>query len=106
MTEKLIDCKTCGHKIALSASKCPNCGANNFHINTGCALYSFIIIAISFSLLLLCTPSKKGNNQEVFSCTSRGIDYFKSIGSYPTLGNGKDAYSVAKERCQRTTTAF
>lgn len=40
------------------------------------------------------------------SCAERGVAYFKEIGSYPTLSNGRDAQSEATERCARTTTAF
>lgn len=42
----------------------------------------------------------------VVSCTKRGIDYFKEIGSWPSLSDGRDAATVAAERCNRTTTAF
>jgi len=38
------------------------------------------------------------------------VAYFKEIGSYPTLlappNKGKKAEDVARERCNRTTTAF
>lgn len=39
-------------------------------------------------------------------CTDRGIAYFKEIGSWPTLSTGRDAETVAAERCARTTSAF
>lgn len=42
----------------------------------------------------------------VAECVARGIAYFKEIGSYPTLSDGRDAATVAFERCSRTTTAF
>jgi hypothetical protein len=52
-----------------------------------------------------------GSDQdEVAACVQRGIDYFKSIESYPTLksppNQGRSAEEVARERCNRTTTAF
>lgn len=40
------------------------------------------------------------------NCISRGIDYFKEIDSWPTLSTGRDAATVAQERCSRTTDAF
>lgn len=39
-------------------------------------------------------------------CRSRGVAYFKMIGSYPYLTDGRDAESVAMERCGRTKHAF
>ena len=50
------------------------------------------------------------SNSEVDACIERGIQYFKDIGSYPTLSSppnrGRSAEVVARERCNRTTTAF
>lgn len=46
----------------------------------------------------------------VDECTARGVAYFKEIGSYPVLHSepnaGRAAEDVARERCERTTTAF
>lgn len=39
-------------------------------------------------------------------CTDRGIEYFKEIGSYPNLSDGRSSAKVAAERCARTTGAF
>jgi ribosomal protein L32 len=51
MAEKLVECKTCGHKIAKSVRKCPSCGAKRgsdiFSIILG-----FILASIGFSLLV------------------------------------------------------
>ena len=51
-----------------------------------------------------------GNNAAVEACVSRGVAYFKEMGSYPTLNSapntGRAAEDVARERCIRTTTAF
>ncbi len=56
------------------------------------------------------TPARRGKSQEIAACTSRGIAYFQAIGSYPTLktapNTGRSADEVARERCNRTTTAF
>lgn len=46
----------------------------------------------------------------VDACVARGVQYFKDVGSYPTLRSepnaGRPAEDVAKERCRRTLTAF
>jgi protein involved in sex pheromone biosynthesis len=39
-------------------------------------------------------------------CVSRGIAYFKIIGSYPNLTDGRTAESASRERCGRTKRAF
>lgn len=39
-------------------------------------------------------------------CVERGEDYFKSIGSWPTLSNGSDSAQVVRVRCNRTDNAF
>ena len=50
------------------------------------------------------------NADEVEACVDRGIAYFKETGSYPTLksapNKGRSVVEVARERCERTTTAF
>lgn len=43
---------------------------------------------------------------EVVRCADRGVRYFKEIGSYPYLTDGRDAMTVSRERCARTLTAF
>jgi len=40
------------------------------------------------------------------ACIGRGVAYFRETGSWPRLGDGRDAFSVAEERCARTPTAF
>ena len=45
-------------------------------------------------------------NRSETDCVLRGVKYFESIGSYPELSDGRDAFKVATERCKRTTTAF
>lgn len=67
---------------------------------------SAFIAAIAMFLLAGCS----GKTEEVNACVERGVEYFKDIGSYPTLSSapnkGRDAEEVARERCNRTTTAF
>ncbi len=63
-----------------------------------------IIVLITISL------SGCGSDSKVESCVDRGITYFKDIGSYPTLLSkpnvGKSSEAVARERCNKTTSAF
>jgi outer membrane biogenesis lipoprotein LolB len=62
--------------------------------------------AVAMLLLAGCS----GKTEEVNACVERGVAYFKEIGSYPTLSSapnkGRAAEDVARERCNRTTTAF
>jgi hypothetical protein len=55
-------------------------------------------------------PRRDRSDSEVEACVERGVQYFKDIGSYPTLSSppnkGRSAEVVARERCNRTTTAF
>ncbi|NOT77615.1 MAG: hypothetical protein HOP07_01280 [Bacteriovoracaceae bacterium] len=46
------------------------------------------------------------SNKDIDSCVQRGITYYKEIGSYPILSDGKNAETVAIEKCSRTTSAF
>jgi hypothetical protein len=81
----------------------------------------FMSIAAStrlYAALLLCNAltgcggegATETRTSSVAACISRGIAYFKEIGSYPTLKSapnaGRSADEVAAERCNRTTTAF
>lgn len=43
---------------------------------------------------------------KVQACQLKGMAYFKEIGSYPYLSDGRDAAKVAKERCNRSLVAF
>lgn len=48
-----------------------------------------------------------GTRDDAFTaCVLKGEKYFKDIGSFPKLSDGRDALAVAWERCSRTTTAF
>jgi hypothetical protein len=50
--------------------------------------------------------NQRSNTSDVSSCVEQGVAYFKEIGSYPYLSTGRDARSVAVERCSRTSGAF
>jgi ABC-type phosphate transport system substrate-binding protein len=54
------------------------------------------------------SESKKqcSGSKTTTACVCRVVEYFKEIGSYPTLTSapnaGRSAESVARERCERT----
>lgn len=52
------------------------------------------------------SSAAQATDDAVAACIQRGIAYFKEIGSWPKLSDGRDAAEVAAERCWRTTTAF
>jgi hypothetical protein len=58
--------------------------------------------------LAACDPEPR--DEGIDACVERGVAYFREIGSYPTLSappnEGRSAEEVARERCERTTTAF
>jgi hypothetical protein len=70
------------------------------------SLKVFFVIAIA----LFVSGCERKPDPAVEACVERGIAYFKEIGSYPTLkssiAKGQRAIDVARERCNRTTTAF
>jgi hypothetical protein len=69
----------------------------------------FMLGALLFALVysnLPSTPAASTAPIDVDRCITRGVEYFRSTGSYPTLSDGRNAFNVARERCQRTTTAF
>jgi hypothetical protein len=43
-----------------------------------------------------------GCKSEREKCVERGVSYYKEIGSFPRLSDGRDATRVAKERCERS----
>lgn len=47
-----------------------------------------------------------GGENKYDKCVANGISYFKEIEAYPKLSDGRDAESVAKERCHRSRVAF
>jgi hypothetical protein len=50
--------------------------------------------------------SALGPKVEKPDCQTQGEEYFKNIGSWPYLSNGKKASDVVAQRCARTPTAF
>lgn len=62
------------------------------------------------ALLAIAGCGKSGLGPQVEACVARGVAYFKEMGSFPTLKSapnaGRRAEDVARERCNRTITAF
>ena len=73
-------------------------------------LHWFLRVALAGSCAVAGCGSGDDHAREVDACVARGVAYFKEIGSYPTLtappNAGRRAEDVARERCERTTTAF
>jgi hypothetical protein len=65
-----------------------------------------VVGAIGLLVLLVFAGGGEGDSAAFEACVSRGRAYFSEIGSFPTLSDGRDALTVARERCRRTTTAF
>lgn len=61
------------------------------------ALLVVLVVAAIVNHLL---PDKERDRRE------RGERYYKSVGSWPNLSDGRSAIDVARERCARATTAF
>ena len=67
-------------------------------------------VLMIFLIVILVSACGPNQNQGVEECVANGVAYFKVIGSYPTLSSapdtGRRAEDVARERCNRTITAF
>jgi hypothetical protein len=132
----LIRCTTCRREFSDKSKACCFCDAPNDNYvplagtstqNTDGSQFATVgcvsvIVVVCLSMMLTDSwnsgPNRNyrgssGTNSsesEVDACVERGIQYFKDIGSYPTLSQppntGRSAEVVARERCNRTTTAF
>jgi len=40
------------------------------------------------------------------ACVSKGVSYYKEMGSYPTLSTGEDALTKVRDNCGRSSLAF
>lgn len=63
----------------------------------------FAMLGVAFTGI---TVAACGQDSAIADCTQRGISYFKEIESWPNLSDGRDAATLAAERCQWTLTAF
>lgn len=114
----MIKCKECGKDISNQATSCPHCGvpvkkpARTFGCGTAIILATVVAIPL---VMFMGSPGPvvhrpSAPKPTVTACVEKGIAYFKEMGSYPTLqaapNKGRNAEDVARERCQRTPTAF
>lgn len=119
----MIDCPECKAQISNTAPSCPKCGYTGgkpkpvvVEQKTSFVTWiaAFIMVSCTVSML---TPDKERDERianaaaerqrKMQPCIDKGIAYFKEIGSYPKLAStGERAEQVAKDRCERTTTAF
>jgi hypothetical protein len=128
----LINCPECEKEVSSKALACPHCGAPiaNDAESLGSGVKPkmedkekgptdfslwFILIAIVavFSIAWIFDEAEESKAVSDFTyqaCVDRGVQYYREIGSYPTLSSapneGRKAIDVARERCRRTTTAF
>ncbi len=65
-----------------------------------------ISVSIAVVVLLSACSDNPREGAAYYRCLEQGVAYFKSIGSYPTLSDGRHAQVVAGERCERVVTAF
>jgi hypothetical protein len=112
----LTICNFCQKSFSRRFNSCPHCNNKNelyWHFmmqDSVSALAYFGFFYLVVSNFISCSENGRIKEQEIEACTSRGIAYFKEVGSYPVLHYppeaGRSAEEVAKERCNRTTTAF
>lgn len=60
------------------------------------------LLFVSLLGLSACSSEK----EELEACYRKGITYYREIGSYPSLSDGRDANTVIGERCARSKLAF
>ena len=69
----------------------------------------FAVLLLAYALVA-CGSDKSVAISPVAACAERGIAYFRTIRSYPTLHSapniGRSAETVALERCKRDLAAF
>lgn len=63
-----------------------------------------LLVAVALAVGLMALALMPRDNPA--DCAARGERYFKEIGSYPYLSDGRRAVDVARERCQRSPSAF
>jgi hypothetical protein len=75
-------------------------------------LWGFAVIGGLLVLILITAPDpgpQRGGSYVATShsqCVELGVDYYRRIGSFPRLSDGRDARGVANERCGRSISAF
>lgn len=65
-------------------------------------LIMFATVIAACGVTVGCSSEK----EELEACYRKGITYYREIGSYPTLSDGRDANRVIGERCATSKIAF
>lgn len=84
---------------------------NSVIISFGIGFVLAFFPPIIYNTMLKSTPNTESvANIGVETCVSKGVTYFKEIGSYPTLKSepnaGRSADEVVRERCNKSPIAF
>lgn len=69
------------------------------------AIVGAVVLAGMIASVAMCATRQAGTSG-TDACVSKGESYFRSVGSWPTLSDGRNAASVARERCERSPMAF
>lgn len=117
----LVKCRECNKEVSSEANQCPGCGytriasdykkAQNdvllnstaFKITTG---ISTVILMIGLGSWILSSEGNSEQTPRLSDCVKKGALYFAEINSYPILSDGRNALTVADERCKNNPTAF
>lgn len=126
----LIACPDCRREISDAAPACPHCGrpalqqtqsaesaptspeiaAQSQSTNSETNRKNLWLLILPVLIIPWLWHVKQDNKKSVQECVTRGVIYFKTIGSYPTLSSypdaGRKAEDVAADRCGRSTRAF
>lgn len=94
-------------QIALSEGKNGDAAPQKSYLNTY-KMLAFIVIALAFTIPMATSIGKSVKEQTKVSneCVRKGLSYYRSIGAYPKLSTGEDAYLKVKELCSRSSVAF
>lgn len=122
--ETHVRCPDCRELVYMDASVCKHCNcvlvpqgvrsaAPKRNLKASHAI--LVLIGIGFLSTIMFRSNKDKSSTTVDQqispspfdlCVTRGVEYFKSVGSYPALSDGRSPLLVAQERCERTKTAF
>jgi len=64
--------------------------------------YAVIGVSVVILAIFLVTPDEVKVKPYDTSCVTKGMEYYKSIGSYPRLSTGEDAYGKIMKMCDRS----
>lgn len=114
----LTQCKECKKEVSDDAKACPHCGYTGIirdrkkaetdavMATTGGKITYAVILGLIFWGLYSCMSGSSERTAAYNQCIEKGKAYFKEIGSWPRLSDGRDAEVVAAQRCSNTHGAF